>query len=84
MFLQLNPTISVQTPNGDGRAIIAFDYPQAGGLFWVVYLLDDGKIETYQSNDIVVETKQINETWMYSDVVDAMKRNHKQVDYPVD
>ncbi len=59
MMLQLNPTIDVNTPNGDGEAIIVIDYGINTNTVWIVRH-DGGKILHYYSDDIRVYDNPMN------------------------
>lgn len=50
-MLQLNPTIDVLTPNGEGEAIIVIDPHVNCNTIWIVRH-DGGKILHYYSDDV--------------------------------
>lgn len=52
-MLQLNPTIDVSTPNGDGEAIIVIDPHVNCNTIWVVRHAG-GKILHYYSDDVKI------------------------------
>ncbi len=54
MILQLNPEIWVETPLGDGLAVMVIDYGLNHNTCWVVALESDGQIKHFDSNDIRV------------------------------
>ena len=56
MVLQLNPTILVETPLGQGQAIFLIDYGMHQNSCWVVALNDNGIVKHFDSNDIIVST----------------------------
>jgi hypothetical protein len=58
MILQLNPTIPLTTPNGEGRAVALIDYGEDHDLKWVVIQTDTGEIWTW-NNDKVRGVKNI-------------------------
>lgn len=52
MMLQLNPTIPVFTPKGEGYAVGWIDYSQEHNLLWVVMLDKDGECWIFDNKDI--------------------------------
>ena len=52
-ILQLNPTIAVATPLGDGEAIFLLDYGPDTNTCWAVRL-DGGIVKHFWSDDIRV------------------------------
>jgi hypothetical protein len=52
MILQLCPPIPVETPHGEGMAIMVLDYGLQWNTMWVVVLRSDRSIKHYDSNDI--------------------------------
>lgn len=58
MILQLNPTIPLTTPKGDGLAVALIDYGEDHDLKWVVIQDDTGEIWTW-NNDKVRGIKNI-------------------------
>lgn len=58
MILQLNPTIPLTTPKGDGYAIALIDYGEDHDLKWVVIQTSTGEIWTW-NNDKVRGIKNI-------------------------
>jgi len=56
MILQLDPTISVETPLGKGQALFIIDYGMHQNSCWVVVLETNGLVKHFDSNDIVVST----------------------------
>ena len=54
MILQLNPTLSVNTPLGQGHAIFLIDYGMHQNTCWVVALKESGIIKHFDSNDIII------------------------------
>ena len=55
MLLQLNPTIPMVTPKGNGYAIMAIDYSQEHDLLWVVAINDTGEIWTFQNKQVKLQ-----------------------------
>lgn len=53
-ILQLNPTIPVSTPKGDGYALFLIDYSTEHDLYWVVAINDTREIWTYPNKEIRV------------------------------
>lgn len=51
MMLQLNPTIPVNTPKGEGYAIVIIDYSQEHNTLFMV-MLDNGELWTFPQRDI--------------------------------
>lgn len=54
MILQLNPTISVNTPLGKGHALFIIDYGMHQNTCWVVCLSENGIVKHFDSNDITL------------------------------
>lgn len=54
MMLQLNPPIWVQTPLGEGDALVLIDYGPSLNTVWLVHLFDDGRAMHFDSSDIRV------------------------------
>ena len=54
MILQLNPPIWVQTPLGEGHALLVIDYGPAINTVWVVHHFDDGRVVHIDSSDVRV------------------------------
>jgi hypothetical protein len=54
MILQLNPSILVETPLGQGQALFLIDYGMHQNTCWVVALSDNGIVKHFDCNDIVV------------------------------
>ena len=52
MILQLNPSIPVSTPKGNGLAILIIDYSCEHNLMWTVAIDDTGEVWTFQNYDI--------------------------------
>lgn len=53
-ILQLNPTIRVNTPLGDGETLFLIDYHINTNTIWVVRMDNGGKVKHFDSNDIRV------------------------------
>lgn len=58
MILQLNPSIPLNTPKGDGLAWMVLDYGEEHHLIWVVAIDDTGEIWSFP-NPQVRATKNI-------------------------
>lgn len=58
MLIQLNPTIPMSTPKGNGYAIAMIDYSQEHNISWVVAIDSTGEIWTYP-NPLVRMQKNI-------------------------
>lgn len=54
MILQLDPTILVETPLGQGQAILIIDYGMHQNTCWVVALVNNGIIKHFDCNDVVM------------------------------
>ena len=59
MILQLNPTIDVNTPLGDGEALFIIDYGINVNTVWVVRM-DKGIVKHFYSDDIRVYGNPMN------------------------
>lgn len=59
MMLQLNPTIDVWTPIGDGEAMFIIDYGVNVNTVWVVRL-SGGIIKHFYSDDIRIYDNPMN------------------------
>ena len=57
MIHQLNPTILVETPMGQGQTIFIIDYGMHQNTCWVVALIKDGVIKHFDCNDVISRTK---------------------------
>jgi hypothetical protein len=60
MLIQLNPTIPLTTPKGDGLAVALIDYGEDHDLKWVVIQDVTGEIWTWH-NDKVRGVKNITQ-----------------------
>ena len=60
MLIQLNPTIPLTTPKGDGLAVALIDYGEEHDLKWVVIQDVTGEIWTW-NNDKVRGVKNITQ-----------------------
>jgi hypothetical protein len=60
MLIQLNPTIPLTTPKGDGLAVALIDYGEDHDLKWVVIQDVTGEIWTW-NNDKVRGVKNITQ-----------------------
>lgn len=58
-MLQLNPTIDVHTPLGDGEAILIIDYGINVNTVWVVRL-EGGVIKHFYSDDVRIWGNPMN------------------------
>ena len=56
MILQLNPTILVDTPLGQGQAIFIIDYGMHQNTCWVVALTENGVVKHFDCNDVILAT----------------------------
>lgn len=56
MILQLNPSILVETPLGQGMALFIIDYGMHQNTCWVVALSKDGVIKHFDCNDVIIST----------------------------
>lgn len=50
--LQLNPSIPLNTPKGNGEAIILIDYGPEHNLMWVIILDENGEIWAFPNNEV--------------------------------
>lgn len=60
MILQLNPSIWVLTPKGEGHAMFIIDYGPNINTIWIVHLFEDGSIVHVDSCEIKIFG---NEMW---------------------
>ena len=51
-MLQLNPSIPVETPKGNGQAVVLIDYGSEHDLYWVVLLDDSRECWTFSNREI--------------------------------
>ena len=54
-MIQLNPTIPVITPKGNGWAFFMIDLSQEHDLEWVVFLDNTGECWTFRNKDIRIQ-----------------------------
>lgn len=54
-MIQLNPTIPVVTPKGNGWAFFLIDRSQEHDLEWVVFLDNGGYCWTFKNSDIRIQ-----------------------------
>lgn len=52
MIIQLNPTIPLTTPLGDGFAVAVIDYGEDHDLKWVVIQTGSGEIWTWNNSKV--------------------------------
>lgn len=52
MILQLNPSIPVMTPKGEGLAQLVIDYGPEHDLIWVVFLNENRECWSYKNSQI--------------------------------
>ena len=52
MITQLNPTIPLVTPKGNGFAHFVIDYGQEHHLIWVVFIDDTRECWSFQNPDV--------------------------------
>ena len=76
MILQLNPTIDVHTPLGDGEAMFIIDYGVNVNTVWVVRF-DGGHIKHIYSDDIRVWGNPMNGNGWDVEKCDDMSRVDK-------
>lgn len=68
-ILQLNPTIPLNTPKGDGQAIMVIDYGSEHNLIWTVIIDSTGEIWSFQNphvraqKNITMDRKAENSTF---------------------
>jgi hypothetical protein len=55
LMFQLNPTIPVITPKGNGWAFFCIDRSQEHDLEWVVFLDSNGECWTFRNSDIRIQ-----------------------------
>ena len=74
-MLQLNPTIDVHTPLGDGEAFFIVDYGVNVNTVWVVRL-PGGEVKHFYSDDIRIYDNPMNgKGW---DVITKLPANAKR------
>ena len=73
MILQLNPTIDVLTPNGDGTAMFIIDYGPDVNSVWLVRH-QGGKVLHYYSDDVRVYGNPMNGKGWDVDAFEKVKR----------
>jgi hypothetical protein len=76
-MLQLNPTIDVQTPLGDGEAFFIVDYGVNVNTVWVVRL-PGGFIKHFYSDDIRVYDNPMNGSGWDVDKVNKLPKEAKR------
>lgn len=59
MMLQLNPTIDVKTPLGDGEAFLVIDYGVNVNTVWVCRMAG-GEVKHFYSDDIRIYDNPMN------------------------
>jgi len=68
-ILQLNPTLPVSCPKGNGQALFLIDYGSEHNLMWVIAIDDTCEIWTYQNPEVRVQKNitmgRINKTYKY-------------------
>lgn len=52
MMIQLHPEIPVETPHGEGFALILIDYGPQWNTVWIVALKETREIKHYESTQI--------------------------------
>lgn len=73
MIIQLNPTIAVLTPNGEGEAMFIFDYGlNCNQVFLVRH--DGGKLLNYYLEQIKVFDNPMNEKGWNIEPFEAIKK----------
>jgi hypothetical protein len=78
MMLQLNPTIDVATPLGDGEAIMVIDYGVNVNTVWVVRL-KGGIVKHFYSDDIRVYDNPMNGNGWDVDGFENVKTDNSKV-----
>lgn len=53
MILQLNPTIDVKTPLGDGEAFFIIDYGINTNTCWICRM-EGGEVKHFMSDDVLI------------------------------
>jgi len=81
MILQLNPTIDVKTPLGDGEAFLIIDYGLNVNTVWVCRMAG-GEVKHFYSDDIRIYDNPMNgngydveEDFKVSKIPKGAKRN---------
>jgi hypothetical protein len=59
MITQLNPPIPLDTPKGEGLALLVIDYGAEHNILWTVAINETGEIWTFM-NSFVRATKNIS------------------------
>lgn len=54
LIQQLNPPIWVNTPLGEGHALLVIDYGPSINTVWVVHQFDDGRVVHVDSSEVRV------------------------------
>lgn len=80
MILQLNPTILVETPLGQGQAIFIVDYGMHQNSCWIVALNNNGIVKHFDSNDIIISTNYTYHMNMPKDSNYTNKNNGKTLE----
>lgn len=52
MIHQLNPSIPLMTPKGEGLAWAIIDYSEEHDLFWVVAINETGEVWTFNNKEV--------------------------------
>jgi hypothetical protein len=55
MITQLNPTIPLITPKGNGYAHFVIDYSQEHNLIWVVFIDESGECWSFQNKEVRIQ-----------------------------
>lgn len=55
IFLQLNPTIPLDTPRGPADAHVLIDYGSEAHLLFVCFIRESGECWTFQGKDVRLE-----------------------------
>jgi hypothetical protein len=72
MILQLDPSILVETPLGQGQAIFIIDYGMHQNSCWIVAINENGIVKHFDSNDVIIST---NHTYHIN-----MKKNRNHIE----
>lgn len=74
MFTQLNPTIPLTTPKGNGQALAVIDYGSEHNLIWVIAIDDTGEIWSYQNPEVKIQKNiTMKREFAKKDVIEKFK-----------
>jgi hypothetical protein len=77
MMLQLNPTIDVSTPLGDGEAFFIVDYGVNVNTVWVCRM-EGGEVKHFYSDDVRIYDNPMNGNGWDVDKVSKLPSNAKR------